>query len=89
MDLTRVHASKGNRYGQETILVLLGRTFVKDKLSKLSALFLAAASNVAAAKLVCAKKLSSSHRLKITHELRITHTYKSSILSPYVIMAIN
>lgn len=60
MDLTKVHAIKGNQYGQEIILILLGRTFVKDKLCKLGALFLEAAGNVAA-KLVCTKKLSSSH----------------------------
>lgn len=60
MDLTKMRASKGNQYGQETILVPLGRTFVKDRPCKLDALFLAAAGNVAA-KLACAKKLSSSH----------------------------
>lgn len=60
MDLTKMHASKGNQYGQEIILILVGRTFVKDKACKLDALFFTAAGNVAAT-LVCAKKLSSSH----------------------------
>ena len=48
MDSTKMHTNKGKQYFWENILVLFGRTCIKDKLPKIGVLFLATADSVAA-----------------------------------------